>query len=422
MTSIASSLRPRRLQAARANNALGSVSHGIGFWLVAFAFLVVMGYSAVPTPLYGLYAARDGFGSLTISIVFAAYGVGVLASLFTVGHLSDFYGRRRVLSLALLVSAASAVVFLLWRDLPGLFVARFISGLGVGAVTATATAWIGELHAVNRPNASTRRAEVIGVIANIGGIGLGPLIAGILAQWVRAPLTIPYLVYGGLLLLSVAGLGLTPETRSVPRHERPDYRPQQMSVPVEVRSSVFGALAAAFIAFAAFGLFTSLAPAFLAGSLHHPSLALAGLAAFVVFAGAAAAQVLLARAENRTLILVGSSGLLIGSAATVLAIWLSSPSLALFLIGGAVLGAGAGGLFKGAIATIIRVAQPERRAQTLVGLFLAGYLGIMMPVIGLGILAQIVQAKIALLIFGGVLVAGVLGSLAPLLRAARERT
>jgi hypothetical protein len=104
----------------------------------------------------------------------------------------------------------------------------------------------------------------------------------------------------------------------------------------------------------------------------------------------------------------------------VLAIWLSSPSLALFLIGGVVLGAGAGGLFKGAIATIIRTAEPERRAETLVGLFLAGYVGIMVPVVGLGILTQEVQPKVALLVFGGLLVAGVLGSLPPLLRAARR--
>jgi MFS family permease len=412
--------RPRRTAASVAKATLGSLPDGIGFWTVAFAFLVVMGYSAVPTPLYGLYAARDGFGSLTITIVFAAYGVGVIASLFTVGHLSDFYGRRRVLTLALMVSAVSAIVFLFWRDLPGLLVARFISGLGVGAVTATATAWIGELHATNRPDASSKHAEVVGVIANIGGIGIGPLVAGALAQWVAGPLTVPYLVYGVLLLLALVGLGLTPETRWVPAHERPVYRPQQMHVPEDLRAPFLGALGAAFIAFAAFGLFTSLAPRFLAGPLHHGSLALAGFTAFVVFGAAAAAQVLLARRDSRDLVIVGSTGLVLGSIAIVLAIWLSSPSPALFLIGGVVLGAGAGGLFKGAIATIIRTAQPERRAETLVGLFLAGYLGIMVPVVGLGILTQEVQPKVALLVFGGLLVAGVLGSLLPLLRAARR--
>src|SRR4029079_12587919 len=124
--------------------------------------MVVMAYSAFPTPLYGLYAARDGFGALTITAVFAAYAVGVAISLFLVGHLSDSYGRRRVLLPALALTAASAVLFLVWRDLPGLLVARVINGLAVGAVTATATAWIAELHAAGRPQDAARRAELRG--------------------------------------------------------------------------------------------------------------------------------------------------------------------------------------------------------------------------------------------------------------------
>ncbi|MGH3261412.1 MAG: hypothetical protein ACRDNS_05385, partial [Trebonia sp.] len=49
------------------------IRHGVGFWSVATAFAVILGFSAVPTPLYGLYAARDGFGSLTITIIYAVY-------------------------------------------------------------------------------------------------------------------------------------------------------------------------------------------------------------------------------------------------------------------------------------------------------------------------------------------------------------
>ena len=401
----------------RGTRRLGLLSHASGLWAVAFAFLVVMGYCAVPTPLYGLYAARDGFGSLTITIVFASYGVGVLLSLFTVGHLSDHHGRRKILVPALLTCLASVFVFLFWRELPGLIVGRFISGLGIGAVTATATAWISELHALDRPGQSNRRAEVVGVIANIGGIGLGPLVAGALAEWVTSPLTVPYIVYGGLLVLAILALLITPETRRVAAEARPAYHVQQMHIPAE-RAPFVGALATAAVAFAAFGLFTSLAPSFLAGPLHTPSLALAGVAAFTVFGGSAASQVLLARRDNRELVLTGTVGLTLGFAAVVLAVWLSSPSLALFLAGGVVLGLGAGALFKGAVMTVLRLAEPARRAETLVGLFLVAYVGIMVPVIGLGVLTQHVAPRLALLIFGGVLVSGVLASLRPLLRAA----
>ena len=398
----------------------GSQPHGVGFWVVAFAFLVVMGFCAVPTPLYGLYAARDGFGSLTITIVFASYAVGVIVSLFTVGHLSDVHGRRRVLVPALLISIGSAILFLVWRDLAGLLVARFVSGIGVGAVTATATAWLGELHSRARPDASSRRAEVIGISANLGGIGVGPLVAGALAQWVSAPLTVPYLVYGALMCVALVGVALTPETRVVAVQDRPRYRPQQIHVPHSLRAPFFGALGAAFIAFATFALFTSLAPAFLAGPLHHASHALAGLAAFIVFASAVVAQIVLARRSSRNLLIWGTGAIVLGSLTVVLAVWLASPSLMLFLVGGAVLGLGAGALFKGALATVIRIAEPERRAETLVGLFLAGYLGLAIPAVGLGLLTESVQPKVALLVFASLLVAGVLASFAPLSRSARR--
>ena len=55
-----------------------------------------MAYNAVPAPLYGIYQQRDGFSSFTITVIFAAYAVGVVISLFTVGHLSDWHGRRRL--------------------------------------------------------------------------------------------------------------------------------------------------------------------------------------------------------------------------------------------------------------------------------------------------------------------------------------
>lgn len=395
-------------------------AHGRGFWAVGFAFAVALAYSAAPTPLYGLYAARDGFGSLTITVVFAAYAVGVVLSLFTVGHLSDWHGRRRVLVPALVVGATSTVGFLVWRDLTGLLVARFVSGLSVGAITATATAWLAELHAEDRPGSPPRRAEVVAIAANLGGIGLGGVIAGVLAQWVSHPLTVPFVVFGALQVVGIVGVALSPETRSVSTEERPAYRPQRVHVPRADRAPFFGALAAAFIAFAAFALFTSLGPSFLAGALHHPSHALAGSTAGELFFGAVLAQVVLGRRPNRELVLAGTACVVTGALAVVGAVWLSTPSLAMFLAGGAVLGFGAGALFKGALSTMVAISAPERRAETLAGLFLAAYLGLIAPAIGLGVLVQEVQAKVALLGFGGLLVVGVLASVGPMLRSARR--
>ncbi len=45
------------------------------FWLIAFAFLTAMAFSTVPTPLYPLYMARDGFSTFMVTVVFAVYAV-----------------------------------------------------------------------------------------------------------------------------------------------------------------------------------------------------------------------------------------------------------------------------------------------------------------------------------------------------------
>src|ERR1700745_1805233 len=101
--------------------------------------MAVMAFTTVPTPLWSLYARRDHLSSLTVTLVFAAYAVAVALSLFLGGHLSDSYGRRRVLAPAIALNLIAGVVFVFWPLLPGLLVARVVSGLGIGATTATAT-------------------------------------------------------------------------------------------------------------------------------------------------------------------------------------------------------------------------------------------------------------------------------------------
>lgn len=121
------------------------LSHAAGSWVVGAAFLTTMAFSTLPTPLYALYQQRDGFSTFTVTVVFAAYAFGVMASLYLAGHLSDRLGRRRVALAAVLLELLSAGVFLLWPEVPGLIIARFVSGLGVGVITATATAHVAEL-------------------------------------------------------------------------------------------------------------------------------------------------------------------------------------------------------------------------------------------------------------------------------------
>jgi MFS family permease len=379
----------------------------LGFWGVALAFTIALAFTTVPTPLWSLYARRDGFSSFMIAVIFAAYAVGVVVSLFLAGHVSDWYGRRRVLAAGLLVNVVAGVAFVLWPEVPGLLVARTLSGVGIGAVTATATAWLVELHAGYRTAGDRRPAEGVASAANLGGLGAGALVSGMLAQWAPGPLSVPFEVFIAALVVALVLVLLAPETRR-PARPLPSYHPQRVSMPPSARSSFLAAATAAAITFAVFGLLTSLAPSFLAGTLHDRSHALAGAITFAVFATAALTQRLTASRTPGELLASAIPAMLLGLGLLTVAVWLPHPSLVAFVAGVVVTGLGSGLMFRGAMGTVSALASEDHRAEALAGLFLAAYVGLAVPVVGLGVLTQLLTAQLSLLVFAGLLAAALL--------------
>jgi predicted MFS family arabinose efflux permease len=65
--------------------------------------------------------------------------------------------------------------------------------------------------------------------------------------------------------------------------------------------------------------------------------------------------------------------------------------------GDIVVGIGCGLTFTGAIATAAEISAPEHRAEALAAIYLASYLGLEVPVIGLGALTQIASTRVSLL-------------------------
>lgn len=217
------------------------LSRRAGFWAVAFSFLVVTAFSTAPSSLYGVYQHSEHLSSLTITFVYSVYAVGVVASLVLFGHLSDWYGRRIVLLPAICTAIAAAVVFLAWKSLGGLYLARILTGIAVGATVATATAFITDLDP-GPGGGPTRRAGIVGTIANIGGLATGPLIAGVLARYEPHPLTLPYEILLALLVLAAVLVALAPEGHR-PRLPRPAYRPQHLAIPAGARRQFTAATA-----------------------------------------------------------------------------------------------------------------------------------------------------------------------------------
>jgi MFS family permease len=373
-------------------------AHGPAFWIVAVTFLLVMAYSTVPTPLYPLYEQRDGFPPFVVTAIFAAYAIGVMVSLYLAGHVSDWLGRRRVLLVAVLVSALSAVLFLFFTEVPGLLVARFVNGASIGILTATATAHLGELRARAKPDENTIVAASVSGAANLGGLALGPLIGGLFAEFLPDPLMLPHLVFLIVLIVAALVLLLVPETVDVPTgSDRPRYHPQRLSVPGGTGRAFAVAAFGAFSGFAVFGLFSSLAPTFLVLTFDSPDHLLAGATSFSVFAAAAAGQLALVKLRMRTQLTIAIAGCAAGL--VLVAVGALLPALALFLLGGVTAGLGVGLLFKGALGTAVMLADPSRKGETLALIFLIAYAGLAVPALGVGAALAVVSPIVALVVF-----------------------
>lgn len=356
--------------------------HGFGFWVVAFAFLAVMAFATVPAPLYVIYQARDGFPTFTTTVIFAAYGVGVVGSLYLAGHLSDVHGRRPLILVSIALELVAAVLFLLWNDVTGLIVARLVTGLGVGTLTATATAHLGELRVrATGSSDSAKGASIAAGAVNLGGLSLGALVGGALAEFVGQPLMVPYVVFVIALAIAFVLVLAAPET--VGRPEQPvAYRPQRMQAPEGQGAAFWAAGAAAFAALAVQGLFTSVAPSFLGTTFHVTDRLAAGATTFGVFAASALSQIVFARLSQRAQIRLGMVLLVVGL--VVLAVAAVLLQVAGFIGGGVVAGAGVGLLFRAAIGSAAALVGPERRGGVLAATFLIAYAGLTVPVVAVG--------------------------------------
>lgn len=369
------------------------VDRGWPYLAAAYAFVVTMCGTTLPTPLYSLYQREFGFSSFMVTVIFAVYAAGVIVALLLLGSVSDFIGRRPVMLAALVLSALSAVCFLLAQGLPELFAGRTLSGLSAGLATGTATVTVIELA----PPSRRRAATLLATGANLGGLGVGPLLAGVLAQYAPAPLKLVFVV--DLVLVAVAAAVVLALPETVRTRTRPPLRPQRLRVPKEMRATFAAAAMAGFAGFATLGLFTSVSPTFLSEVEGENNLAVAGAVAFSVFAASIAGQVLGRRLGPARSLPGGCAVLVAGMAA--IAVSLAIASLALLVLGAVVAGTGQGLSFHAAVRVVTERSPADRRAEVTSALFVLMYLAISIPVIGVGALTVAVGLRTAGLIFTG---------------------
>ncbi|MGU3434868.1 MFS transporter [Actinomycetes bacterium M1A6_2h] len=350
------------------------------FVALVYTFTVIMLGTTIPTPMYALYSDELGFSILTSTIVFATYAGGVLVSLVAFGRWSDSLGRRPMLLLGVVFAMISAVVFLTAGPVWQLLIGRFLSGLSAGIFAGTATAAIIEMA----PESWKARASSVATAANIGGLGLGPLVAGASVQFLPYPLQLSFVVHLVLLVIGAVAVFTVPETVDVQPGARPAV--QRLSVPPETRPLFVRAAVAAAAGFAVLGLCTAVFPKFLSSVIGIDSHFVAGLVVFAVFAASAGAQLASRRLKTDTALVSGCAALVVGMLLIVVALFESS--LAALVAGGVIAGVGQGLGFGTGLSAVAGATPPERRAEVTSTFFVVAYVAISVPVIGEGIAAR----------------------------------
>ncbi|WP_242902244.1 MFS transporter [Actinomadura terrae] len=362
---------------------------GWRFWATAYTLLILLAGTNLPTPLYRSYGERFGFSPFVVTLIFAVYVVVLIPALLVAGPLSDAIGRRRVLLPALALAGLGALGFALATDTWWLFAARILQGLAVGAASGALTAALSELE----PSGSRRKAALVSTVASVGGLGLGPVVAALLAQYVAvAPDVVPFVVEIVLLIpAAVAVMGL-PDSRGMSR-----WRPRRPEMPMEMRAVFATSGTANFLAFAVIGLFLTLIPTYVAALTNSANLLFGGGVAALLLASSAIVQILSYGRSARCLQLFGLPLLALG-----LDLLVGAQSSLGLLLGATVLAGGGHGLvFLGGLTTVNNAAPSGSRAEVLSSFYVIVYLGVGLPVMGVGVLATAVSLTTAVSWFTG---------------------
>jgi MFS family permease len=342
------------------------------FWLSVALLVAAFASSAVPSPLYPVYAAQWGLTPLKLTIAFAIYVATLLLTLLTAGSLSDFVGRKPMLIAGTLGVIASLVLFALDAGFGVLLLARAVQGVSVGLLISTLGATLLDHSLASRPTL----AGVLNGVAPPAALALGAVVSGALVEWGPHPEQLVFIIFGAALVALVLALPLVPETvRAQPgglRSLLPAVR-----VPHSSRRLLLDVTGALIASWALGGLYLSLVPSVLSSIFdvtnHFAAGALIGL-----FTGVGALSgLLLQRMDPRRQLLVGLVALILGPVVTVTFVvggWLPG-----VVVGTAIAGLGFGAGFQSSLRMLVATVAPQHRAGLLSAVFILSYSAFGLP-------------------------------------------
>ncbi|MBT1597884.1 MFS transporter [Curtobacterium flaccumfaciens] len=368
-----------------------------GFWILAAMLLVSVASSAVPSPIYPVYAAEWHLTPLMLTGVFAIYVAGLLASLLIAGRLSDHVGRKPVLVVGGLGVALSLGLFAVADGVVALIVDRIVQGVSVGLL-------IGALGAALIDNSLERHPTMAGVLNGVIppiALATGALSSGALVQWGPAPEQLVYLLFGALLVLLVLALSVVPEQVERRPGALRSLRPT-ISVPRSSRRLFRGVAGSLVASWALGGMFLSLVPSALGAVFGITNHFAAGALIAVVTGVGALTGLAIQRMDTRRAVLLGLVALVLGPIITVSFVF--AHSLPGMVVGSAVAGVGFGAGFQAPLRMLLATAAPTHRAGLLSTIYVVSYLAFGVPSVIGGLLEPSIGLVPVIAGYGGFIV------------------
>ncbi|MBO9041344.1 MULTISPECIES: MFS transporter [Curtobacterium] len=368
-----------------------------GFWILAAMLLVSVASSAVPSPIYPVYAAEWHLTPLMLTGVFAIYVAGLLASLLVAGRLSDHVGRKPVLVVGGLGVALSLGLFAMADGVVALIVDRIVQGVSVGLL-------IGALGAALIDNSLERHPTMAGVLNGVIppiALATGAMSSGALVQWGPAPEQLVYLLFGALLVLLVLALFVVPEQVQRRPGAVRSLRPT-ISVPRSSRRLFRGVAGSLVASWALGGMFLSLVPSALGAVFGITNHFAAGALIAVVTGVGALTGLAIQRMDTRRAVLLGLVALVLGPIVTVSFVF--AHSLPGMVVGSAIAGVGFGAGFQAPLRMLLATAAPTHRAGLLSTIYVVSYLAFGVPSVIGGLLEPSVGLVPVIAGYGGFIV------------------
>ena len=336
-------------------------------WAAAWIVIAIFILSNSATPLYVRWQTGIGFSSAMLTAIFAAYILGLLLTLLVAGQLSDRFGRRPVLLPGLAAAIIACLLFSVAQSVAVLLVARFLSGMAVGAAVSAGMASIVDLGGPER----RRQASLLASVSMVLGAGLGPLLAGSLALALAAPI-VPIFVAELVLLASALLIALFLPLRKGTPPADGTWKLKLPSVPRPNRRHLAFGIAVFGPGITATSFVLSLGPSLLSRLIGVTSPLIAGAMACAMFLTATGVQFLARSLSVRTIFLLGAFATVLSMAGIGIAVAASS---AVALIVAALLAGSGQGLGQLGGLTLIGLHVPgERRAEANAVLNIGGYI------------------------------------------------